>query len=108
MEPAFVAWPARLLEPSRRHREEFLAAMNARFSLDHLRPTEVADVQTSDDAGADFARYVDRSVLPLMLRDAKAAGLTLCLVRVQRRPDGGNPPAQSPAMRRYIGDLRGY
>ena len=44
---------------------------------------------------ADFHRYVDRSVLPLMLRDAKAADLTICFVRVQRRPIGGKPPAQS-------------
>jgi hypothetical protein len=43
-----------------------------------------------------------------MLRDAKRAGLTLCLVRVQRRPIGGRPPAQSRAMRRYIDHLRDY
>ena len=37
-----------------------------------------------------------------------AAGLTLVFVRVQRRPLGGNPPYQSPALRRYVRDLRAY
>ncbi|MBW8713001.1 MAG: hypothetical protein JF632_02835 [Acidobacteria bacterium] len=108
IEPALTGWPARLLIPSRRHRTEFIAAMNRRFDLDHQRRSDVADVQTSDDQATDFARDVNRSVLPLMLRDARAAGLTLCLVRVQRRPVGGRPPAQSSAMRRYIRDLQAY
>jgi hypothetical protein len=82
--------------------------MNDRFSLEHQRPFEAADVQTSDEEGAHFGRFVDQSVLPLMLRDARAAGLTLCLVRVQRRPVGGRPPAQSKAMRRYVHDLQQY
>jgi hypothetical protein len=108
IEPALTAWPARVLIPPRRHRLEFVAAMNHRFDLDHQRQSEAADVQASDDEGADFARYVDRSTLPLMLRDARAAGLTLCLVRVQRRPVGGKPPVQSAAMRQYIRDLQAY
>lgn len=107
-EPALVAWPARVLLPSRRRRAEFLAGMNARFGLEHLRPMEAADVPVSDEEGADFDHYVDRSVLPLMLRDARAAGITLCFVRVQRRPVGGKPPVQSPAMRRYIDKLGAY
>ena len=51
---------------------------------------------------------VDRSVLPLMLRDAARAGLKLCLVRVQRRPIDGRPPQQSAALRQYVADLRAY
>jgi hypothetical protein len=47
-------------------------------------------------------------VLPLMMRDARHAGLTICFVRVQRRPLGARPPIQSRAMRRYVEDLRGY
>jgi hypothetical protein len=47
-------------------------------------------------------------VLPLMLRDARQAGLTLCFVRVQRRPTANRPPAQSPALRRYVDSLRSY
>jgi hypothetical protein len=108
MEPALTTWPAEVMIPSRRRRTAFLQETNARFGLDHLRPMEAADIQTAEDREADFDRDVHRSALPLMLRDAKRAGLTLCLVRVQRRPIGGRPPAQSRAMRRYIDHLRDY
>jgi hypothetical protein len=108
VEPAFLDWPARVLIPSHRHRAEFLNGMNARFDLDHQRKADAADVQVSDDGSADFHRYIDRSVLPLMLRDAKAANLRICFVRVQRRPIGGRPPAQSAAMRRYVRDLQSF
>jgi hypothetical protein len=103
------AWiePA-ITEPGRRRRTAFLSDMNARFGLEHLAPVEAADLQAAEDREADFGRYVDRSVLPLMVRDAKAAGLTLCFVRVQRRPVGGRPPNQSAALRRYVDDLQRY
>ena len=108
MEPALTMWPARVMIPSRRQRTAFLSETNARFGLDRLRPMEAADIQTAEDREADFDRDVHRSVLPLMLRDARAAGLTLCFVRVQRRPVGGRPPAQSRALRRYVSELRAY
>jgi len=108
IEPALVTWPTHMLMRTRHHRDDFTVRMNERFGLDHLRPFEMADVQASDDAEADFARFADRSVLPLMLRDARAAGVTLCLVRVQRRPIGGVPPVQSERMRRYVHDLAAY
>ena len=65
-------------------------------------------MQTAEDRLADFDRYVNESVLPVMLRDANAAGLKLCFVRVQRRPVGGQPPAQSPALHRYVNALGTY
>jgi hypothetical protein len=108
MEPALTAWVGHTLIESRRQRSAFMTGMNARFGLDHLRPMEAADIQSAEDHDADFGRYVNASVLPLMLRDAKAAGLTLCFVRVQRRPEGGRPPYQSRALRRYVADLRAY
>ena len=108
MEPALTDWAARVVEPSQRRRTAMLAAMNDRFGLDHLRPMDAADIQTTEDRFADFDRYVDKSVLPLMLRDARRAGLTLCFVRVQRRPVGGRPPEQSRALRQYVSDLREY
>lgn len=108
LEPAVTSWPAEVLIPSRRRRTEFLANTNTRFGLEHLRPMEAADIQASADRDADFGRYVNRSVLPLMVRDAKRAGLTLCFVRVQRRPVGNRPPEQSPALRRYVRDLAAY
>jgi hypothetical protein len=108
MEPALTTAPARVMIPSRRRRSALLENINARFGLDHLRSMEGADIQAAEDRDADFDRDVNRSVLPLMLRDARNAGLTLCLVRVQRRPVGGRPPAQSRAMRRYVNELREY
>ncbi|MEO8076092.1 MAG: hypothetical protein ABI818_07170 [Acidobacteriota bacterium] len=108
IEPALTQAVGRTLIPSRRQHAAFMSSMNARFSLDHLRPMEAADIQSAEEHDADFGRYVNRSLLPLMLRDAKAAGLTLCFVRVQRRPEGGRPPYQSRALRRYVTDLRAY
>jgi hypothetical protein len=94
--------------PGRRRRAQFLDEVNARLGLEHLRPMEAADMQAAQDRDADFHQYVDRSVLPLMLREASAHGLTLCFVRVQRRPLAGRPPYQSPALQRYMRDLRAY
>ena len=108
IEPAIADWPARTIVPSRRRRDEFRTTLNARFGLDHLRPMEAADMQTAEDRLADFDRYLNESVLPLMLRDATAGGLRLCFVRVQRRPVGGQPPEQSPALRRYVNELGTY
>ncbi len=108
MEPALTEWVGRTLIPSRRRHAEFMTSMNARFGLEHLTPMDAADLQAAQDEEADFGTHVHRSVLPLMLRDARAAGLTLCFVRVQRRPRGGRPPYQSPAVRQYVGELKRY
>ena len=37
-----------------------------------------------------------------------AAAVGLVLVRVQRRPAGGRPPHQSPALQRYVAQLQAY
>lgn len=108
IEPAVNEWPARAMFPFRRQRTAFLEALNERFGLAHLRPMDAADMQATEDREADFDRYVDASVLPLMLRDARAAGLPLLLVRVQRRPLNGRPPEQSAALRRYVAKLHAF
>jgi hypothetical protein len=107
-EPAVTMWPAELMMTSRRRRTDFLHALNARLGFDHLRRMQAADIQVTEAPGADFHEDVDRSVLPLMLRDAKAAGLTLCFVRVQRRPTANRPPPQSASLKAYVKDLREY
>jgi hypothetical protein len=107
-EPEITAWPATMMIASRRRRTEFLSQMNERLGLDHLRRMEAADIQAVDEPEIDFTRDVERSVLPLMLRDASRSGLTLCFVRVQRRPTANRPPSQSPALRRYVDELRRY
>jgi hypothetical protein len=108
IEPAVTAWPVDVMMSSRRQQAEFVTRMNERLGLDHLRKMEAADIQAGEDASLDFARDVEDSVLPLMLGDASRAGLTICFVRVQRRPTANRPPAQSPALRRYVDALRSY
>jgi hypothetical protein len=108
IEPAVTAWPVDVMMSSRRQQAEFVTRMNERLGLDHLRKMEAADIQAGEDASFDFARDVEDSVLPLMLGDASRAGLTICFVRVQRRPTANRPPAQSPALRRYVDALRSY
>jgi hypothetical protein len=108
IEPAVSLAPAWALIPYRRQRATFMAELNERFGLSHLRPMSAADMQATEDRDADFDAYIGKSFLPLMLRDAKQAGLTLCFVRVQRRPEGGRPPYQSAALRRYVARLQAY
>jgi hypothetical protein len=108
IEPLVTAWPAQAMSPYRRQREALLQAVNDRFGLDHLRPMDAADMQATEDREADFDAFVDKSQLPLMLDEARRAGLRLVFVRVQRRPIGGEPPYQSPALQRYIRQLRQY
>src|SRR5262249_42077694 len=108
IEPLVAEWPARAMIPYRRPRAQFLEQLNTRLGLEHLRPMDAADMRETEDRDADFDALVDTSVLPLMLRDAGPAGIRLCFVRVQRRPEGGRPPYQSPALQRYIAKLAAY
>jgi hypothetical protein len=108
VEPAMTGRIGRMMIPSRRQRTAFIIEMNKRFDFMHVRPMEAADFEAAQDREADFPRMIRHSVLPLMIRDAKQAGIKLCFVRVQRRPDGNRPPPQSPALRRYVEDLRQY
>jgi hypothetical protein len=64
--------------------------------------------QDEDDAVFDFARALPGSVLPAMFDVARRASIKLAFVRVQRRPGPDGPPRQSPALKRYVGDLRAY
>ena len=111
VEPAFNGWPARVLIPSRRHRDEFIYGMNDRFGLEHQRPMDAADVQSIGRGGADFQRFIDRSVLPLMLRDARQAGLTLCCraraAAAGRRPTAGTSRRRCALRARTAGLRRG-
>ena len=108
MEPAIADWPLRVMFGYRRQRAAFTLQLNDRFQISHLRPMDAADMQATEDREADFDAFVDQSALPLMLRDARQAGLRLVLIRVQRRPQGGRPPSQSPALERYVRKLAAY
>ena len=108
IEPAVNEWPAHAMFPLPRQRTTFVTGLNERFGLAHLRPMDAADMQATEDREADFDAFVADSVLPLMLRDARQAGLTLLFVRVQRRPQDGRAPAQSAALGRYVAKLHRY
>jgi hypothetical protein len=87
--------------------EDFEHQLNEFFSIDALRPFTQADIDEDADR-MDFAGDLGTSVLPEMFRLARVAGYRLCFVRVQRRPLGRKPPAQSPALRHYLEDLETY
>lgn len=107
IEPALNEWPARLVAAPGRH-PALIERVNSAFTLDKLRSIAQADLAAADDRDADFARFVDASVLPLMIAVAKDANLRLCFVRVMRRPTDGQPPPVSPALTRYVQELRTY
>ena len=107
VEPALNVWPARIVAAPGRD-GVLLDRVNATFTLEKLRSMAQADLETADTRDADFDRFVDASVLPLLLSAAREANVRLCLVRVMRRPVNGAPPPQSPELQRYVRDLRAY
>lgn len=103
------------IEQTRRWLEPRVAALpgrvedlNAAFALDRLRPSVSADMGAVSAEQLDFGRDVNRSILPAFLSLARRHNLRLIFVRVLRRPENGRAPSESPAMRRYIRDLRAY
>jgi hypothetical protein len=99
-----VAWSA-----GRRARKKLLDTINNEvFTLEALRPSAAADMQTGNGAAFDFERNVATSVLPEVLRIAKTSGIRAAFVRVQRRPVGNAPPNQPPALQKYVRQLREY
>ncbi len=107
LEPAVRRWFVNYRYPDASARLRFDRALNERFDLANLRGNVAADFSGANDA-ADFATDLPTSVLPGMVALAKAHGVTLCFVRVQRRPRGTTPPEQSPNLRRYVDDLKAY
>ncbi len=107
VEPALTAWPARVLAGNvggtLLQRE-----VNDRFALEQLRPMPISDMSVVSDNDADFHANVDASVLPLMLSLAREHGHRLVFVRTQRRAPGGGLRPESPALVKYMRDLRAY
>jgi hypothetical protein len=81
---------------------------NSVFTLEALRAMAAADMQAADASALDFRANLPSSVLPEILRISKQSGVRVAFVRVQRRPVNNRPPEQSPALRRYVADLRAY
>jgi len=107
LEPALRRWfvNARYPDPVARMRSDQM--LDTRFSLAQLRTDVAADLSAANE-GADFERDLPRSVLPAMVQLAREHGITLCFVRVQRRPEGGTPPPQEDNLRRYVASLKGW
>lgn len=99
-----VAWSAR-----RPARDTLLDTINDElFTLEALRPMLAADMAAASGDALDFDRRLPTSVLPEIVRLAKASGIRLAFVRVQRRPTAEGPPPQSPALQVYVRKLWRY
>jgi hypothetical protein len=109
MEPAIRRWWVRRRDPRPGAIEAFEWNLDRMFSVDAIRYDVGADLAQSDVADVpDFHRDLPTSVLPLVVGLSKQHGVPVCFVRVQRRPIGNRPPEQSPALQRYVADLRAW
>jgi hypothetical protein len=109
LEPAVRRWWVRWRDPRPGAIEAFEWNLDQVFSVDTLRYDVGADLSGADTAGRpDFHRDLPTSVLPLIMGLAKEHGLTVCFVRVQRRPVNGRPPEQSPELVRYTAELEAW
>lgn len=106
-EPALNRWPADVVRPG--SATELIDAMNREvFALDRLRKFEASDLAAASDDNLDFAKHVESSLLPEILRIAAGANIRLAFIRVQRRPSADGPPPQTEALKAYVEDLRSY
>jgi hypothetical protein len=104
MEPGLRRWFVHRQRRSPAAVEAFEHQLYETFYIDNLRYDVAADMVAEENP--DFHRDLPTSVLPLIADLAKQHGLTVCFVRVQRRPIGGQPPEQSDPLVRYVADLR--
>lgn len=105
LEPRVLRAPALLVAPDRA--TDFPREVNTLFQLDRLRPFTAADVAQIDESLSDFEGRLPISVLPTMVKLARANGLRLCFVRVKRRPGPDGVSVDQPeALRRYMAALR--
>ncbi|MCX6552804.1 MAG: hypothetical protein NTY02_17685 [Acidobacteria bacterium] len=108
VEPRIAAAPVPL-SARRSNQKKLLERINNEvFTLDALRPMALADMQSASEAALDFDTHLPTSVLPEIVRLSTQSGIRVAFIRVQRRPVGNKPPAQSPALQRYVMRLRDY
>jgi hypothetical protein len=104
MGPIVRRWYPEWRFPDPAARVAFEASAEEIFGLDNLRRDVASDAGLAE--APDFNRDLPTSVLPLIVDLARQHNLTLCFVRVQRRPEGGHPPEESPELKAYVSDLR--
>jgi hypothetical protein len=107
IEPMIAPWLARVSTGTRK-KQQLLDGLNEAFGLKHLRPIPDADLSAADDADADFAANINRSLLPKWVDLARANNLRICFIKILRRPVDGHPPPESPALQQYTKDLRAW
>jgi hypothetical protein len=108
IEPVIARAPLPLAA-GRRARKTLLDQLDTRlFTVEALRPMAAADMGSGGGDAYDFAGALPTSVLPEIMRLSRLSGIRVAFVRVQRRPTPQGPPAQSPALQRYVKDLRQY
>jgi hypothetical protein len=76
------------------------------FNSNFRRDVATDSVGTENDL--DFRRDLQTSVLPLIMELSVRHRIPVCFVRVQRRPAGNRPPAEGPALERYVADFRAW
>ncbi len=109
MEPVIRRWWVRRRDPRPGAIDAFEWNLDRMFGVDAIRYDVGADLAQSDVADVpDFHRDLPTSVLPLVVGLSKQHGVPVCFVRVQRRPIDNRPPEQSPALQRYVTDLRAW
>jgi hypothetical protein len=106
MQPTVRRWYAFWRYPDPDARLKFENVIEEDFN-ENFRRDLAADLGTVGD-DADFAHDVGTSVLPQIAALSQKHGLPVCFVRVQRRPEGGQPPTQSRALIKYIADFRAW
>jgi hypothetical protein len=109
MEPAIRRWWVRWGDPRPGVLEAFEWNLENIFAVENIRydvGADLAQADSSDDP--DFGRDVSTSVLPLIIELSRQHGLPVCFVRVQRRPVNNRPPEQSPALVKYVADLKAW
>jgi hypothetical protein len=107
IEPKIAPWLARMAT-SPRKKQALLDGLNDAFGLKHLRPIPQADLDAADDADADFAANINRSLLPYWVDLAQQHHIRIVFVKILRRPINGQPPPESPALQQYTKDLRAW
>lgn len=106
LHPTIRRWYAFWKYPDPSARLRFETEIEDDFN-NNFRRDLTADIGAAED-DVDFARDLTTSVLPQIVSLSKAHGVPVCFVRVQRRPIGNQPPPESPALKKYIAELRDW
>jgi hypothetical protein len=104
IQPSVRRWYAYWHYPDPEVRLSFEQMIEDDFN-DNFRRDVAADIGVAEEH-ADFSRDLPSSVLPLIIDISQRKRLPVCFVRVQRRPEGNRPPAEPPALVRYLDHFR--